>query len=118
MSYIIPIVLLIASIVGLVVATGNASSVTPKFLEGLIPTFNNKDTVDPFANSNGGPTVSKWDTDGASGLSIEILNALSDDWQVFFNVATADWDYGNPDALTLTLTKVDEDTACQYVEGK
>lgn len=116
LSYAIPIVLLIASVVGLIVATGNAARFTPDFIQGLIPTFNNNDVVDPFAKSNG-TTVSKWDTGGKSGLSIEVLNAMSSSWEVFFNVATADWDFGNPDALTLTLTKVAEDKECQFVEG-
>lgn len=118
LSYAIPILLLIASIVGLVVATGNASSLTPDFLQGLIPTLNNNDVVDPFSTANGGTAVSKWDTGGASGLSLEVLNAMSSSWEVFFNVATADWEFGNPDALTLTLSKVDEDKDCAFVKGK
>ena len=109
---------MIASVVGLIVATGNASKLTPDFIQGLIPSFNNKDVVDPFASANGTATVSKWDTGGAmNGLSIEIQNAMSANWEVFFNVATADWDFGNPDALTLTLTKVAEDTECAFVKG-
>ncbi len=117
-SYFVPIVILLASIVGLIVATGNASRFTPDFIEGLIPTFDNKDVVDPFSQkSDGSPSVGKWDTGGESGLTIEVLNAMSASWEVFFNLATADWEYGNPDALTLKIAKVSEDKDCTPVEG-
>jgi hypothetical protein len=56
-----------------------------------------------------------------NGLSLQIVNACSDEWDSFFAEAVKDWDsgndYGAPDALTLTTQKVDRDTTCESVEG-
>jgi hypothetical protein len=112
MSYFIPIILLLASAVGLVVATGNASKITPDALQNLIPNFSN----DLLEDINSGSNLPKWNNDG-SGLELEILNALDDTWQVAFSLTVADWDFGNPDALTLRSQRVDYDPECTSVDG-
>ena len=119
-SYLVPIIIMLASAAGLIVATGNSSRFTPTFVKNLIPTFKNSQLVDPFAsNSTGGSTtLHKWNNGGGHGLKMEILNALTDTWDPFFNLAVSDWDYGNPDALTLKSAKVSADTVCTAVEGK
>ena len=86
-----------------------------------IPTLPPAFYYDPFEGTSSNAT-SKWDTNGAmNGLSLEVDNACSDDWDSFFAAAVNDWDsgndYGAPDALTLTTQKVDRDTTCEYVEG-
>lgn len=88
------------------------STVTGIDVPSLPPAFYN----DPFEGVPSNATA-KWASDGTGGLSLEILNACSDDWDSFFAEAVTDWDSGTPDALTLTTQKVDRDMACEYVEG-
>jgi hypothetical protein len=45
------------------------------------------------------------------------LNAMSSNWEVFFNLAVADWDYGNPDALSLNTETIEEDKDCKPING-
>lgn len=113
LSYALPILLLLGSTAGLIIVTGNAAKFTPNFIEGLIPTFNNEELQDPFAGTN----TPQWNNGGSGGLELEFLNALDDSWQVYFALALADWDYGNPDALTLTSSKVAQETTCTAVTG-
>eukprot|EP00934_Nitzschia_sp_Nitz4_P003787 Nitzschia sp. Nitz4//scaffold177_size45885//35698//36726//NITZ4_007211-RA/size45885-processed-gene-0.50-mRNA-1//-1//CDS//3329539073//3777//frame0 len=69
---------------------------------------------DPFLSDN---TTSNWPTSGTGGLNLEILNSLDDSWQTEFSTAIDDWDNGDPDALTLTITRGQVDNACTQVEG-
>jgi hypothetical protein len=78
----------------------------------LPPAFYN----DPYAGTPQNATA-KWDANGMNGLSLEIYNACSDDWDSLFAEAVNDWDSGAPDALTLTTQKVDRDLKCEFVEG-
>lgn len=112
--YVIPIVMLLASAIGLITATGNASKITPDAIENAIPNFDFKNQNDPFS----GTSVPKWDNGGEGGLDIEFLNALQDSWQVEFQLAVSDWDFGNPDAVSLTTVKQDYDLECSQVDGK
>eukprot|EP00934_Nitzschia_sp_Nitz4_P004096 Nitzschia sp. Nitz4//scaffold2_size372955//253667//255113//NITZ4_000448-RA/size372955-processed-gene-0.439-mRNA-1//1//CDS//3329546853//4086//frame0 len=114
LSYIFAILILIGSSVGLIIVTGSVSKFTPGFLDNLIPTLNNDDLKDP----NSGGSIGKWDTGESDGLELEILNALGDSWQIYFSLAIADWDYGYPDAVTLTATTVSEEVDCSSVTGK
>ena len=72
--------------------------------------------IDPFVGDN--TTDNIWDNGGGNnGLKLELLNALDDTWQEELVLAVADWENGNPDALTLTTTKGDVDNACKPVDG-
>jgi hypothetical protein len=116
-GYLAPITLLLISSAGLVIATGNAARFTPDFLEDLIPSFSNNDMVDPYSGGEGETTYSKWDNSGNSGLKLEVLNAMSSSWDVWVSLVVADWEYGNPDSLTLPTKRIEEDKQCKEVQG-
>eukprot|EP00980_Cylindrotheca_fusiformis_P013441 scaffold3437_cov113-Cylindrotheca_fusiformis.AAC.8 len=70
---------------------------------------------------NGGTSVSDnstnaWRNNG-NGLSLEILDALDDNWQTEFDTAVTDWDNGDPDTLTLTVKQGQVDPSCSPVNG-
>jgi hypothetical protein len=110
-AYLVPITLLLASIIGLIVATGNASKITP---DALKKKLNNEDLEDPRT----GEKVPVWNNNGVGGLKLDLVNALDDSWQVMFALATADWEFGNPDSLTLTTEQVAHEIECDPVDGK
>lgn len=107
-SYVFALLLLLISSVGLAIASGKVD------LNNLIPIFDPAAQEDPFSGDNT-PT---WDNGGSGGLDMEFLNALDDDWQTIYQVAYYDWQYGDPNALTLTTTRVPYDFACKPVDGK
>jgi hypothetical protein len=76
---------------------------------------------------NQGPTptppnlkdTQKWvGATGMGGLKLELLNALSEDWQGYYSQAVNDWNSGTPDALTLSTTRITVESACDPVDGK
>jgi hypothetical protein len=69
---------------------------------------------DPF---NSREDAVPWRTSG-NGLTIEIINALDDEWQELFDLVVEDWDNGTPDALTLATNRVATDPQCTPVAGK
>jgi hypothetical protein len=114
-SYLFAFVLLVASSIGLVIATGNADALTD-IVKAVAPDFDIGNLDDPFS---GGGTLGVWQVaDPKAGLEIEVLNALDDSWQTVFQLAIADWEYGQPDALKLSTSFVDQDPACTPVNGK
>ncbi|KAG7369451.1 hypothetical protein IV203_027197 [Nitzschia inconspicua] len=59
-----------------------------------------------------------WSNSG-NGLALDILNACSDEWQVFINEGVTNWDNGYPiDSLTLRTTRIEYESACSQVRGK
>jgi len=115
-SYVIPIVLIIASSIGLIIATGNGNKITPNALQKIVPTLDQNDLNDPFS---GNPDeVPKWDNGGTGGLDVVLQNALQDEWQVVFELAVADWDFGNPDAVSITKERVPYEKDCKPESGK
>ena len=110
LSMLIPVVLILAAVVGLIFAFSGSSGV-PTFASP--PTFNDQD---PFYGGNA-TEANRWDSNGR-GLSLEVLNALDDSWNNNFAIAIDQWDNGNPDALTLSVTRVTVDNACSAVTGK
>jgi hypothetical protein len=60
----------------------------------------------------------RWNTRGAGVLKIEMLNALEEEWQPYFDQAIQDWNNGDPDVIDLTVTKVDPNSECDFVSGK
>jgi hypothetical protein len=71
---------------------------------------------DPYAGVGKNYTVDLWaGTDGVSGLTLTLQNALDSTWQSEFEAAVEDWQ--ESEALTLTTVQVDVDNACVKVEG-
>lgn len=74
---------------------------------------------DPYAGKSGGvrnATLDVWaGTDGRSGLTLTLQNALDDNWQTEFAAAVGDWQ--ESEALTLTTVQVDVDNSCAKVQG-
>jgi len=66
---------------------------------------------DPYVGDN---TTNAWATRG-EGLTLELQNALDDNWQTEFEVAMADWQEST--VLTLTTTRVEVDHTCARVDG-
>lgn len=63
------------------------------------------------------PDLLTWNTMGDNGLTLQVMNALDDDWQEIFALAVSDWDSGEPDVLTLSTTRVALDSRCLPVSG-
>jgi hypothetical protein len=108
-QYLVPIILIILCAVGLVITSGNGSRLSP-----ALGNFNSANVEDPFA----GVDVPFWESKGGKGLELTMVNALEDRWQVVFALAIADWDFGNPDALTLNTEQIDHDVICDSIDGK
>jgi hypothetical protein len=86
--------------------------------------FDNDWNGDPWQGNttNGGPTAGSnalaWESDGVNGVTIQILNACSDDWQPILAEAIANWENGSPiDSLTLQTRRVDYESRCSDVTG-
>jgi hypothetical protein len=112
MQYLVPIILIIGCSVGLVISSGDGS-LTPGF-KNFVPNISPEDVEDPFSGSE----VPRWENKGGNGLKLTMVNALQDKWQVVFALAIADWDFGNPDALTLNIEQMDHDFDCDSIDGK
>ena len=80
------------------------------------------DNLPPFLTNDWGGThsqkdFSRWKSSG-EGLTLDIQNALTNDWNSYFNTAVKDWDNGTPDALALTITYASApDPKCSPVRG-
>lgn len=112
-SYFIPVFVLLAAAIGLLFATGNggnASAVVPPDDESL---DGNTQVEDPFHGKN---PIAQWTTDG-SGLKVTILNALDEAWGEILDLAVEDWEFGNPDAITISVQKEAADNNCEQKEG-
>lgn len=86
--------------------------------------FNDILDSDPFSGMAGGGTDPNqtsdvmWPSNGKGGLELELVNALDDRWYTFFEKAVADWDNGDPDALTLKTSTSAVDPSCKEIDGK
>lgn len=74
-----------------------------------------------FSNDWGGAhsttDFSRWRSEG-KGLGLTVQNALSSDWDTYFERAILDWNSGSPDALDLSVTKADApDPQCSPIRG-
>ena len=110
-SLTIPIVIILAAVVGLVFAFAGGKNISRS--GGTQPVF---ESGDPFKGITPGQ-ANRWNNRN-SGLTIQILNALNDQWDTYFQLAVQDWDNGTPDALTIMTEKVAADNACEPVQGK
>jgi hypothetical protein len=112
-SYFVPIIVLIASAIGLLVATDSgqdAATETPVENESVKPV---PAVEDPF---DGGKSPPKWPSDG-NGLKVRILNALDESWNDVFGMVIEDWEYGNPDAVSVSVEKSSAETDCTSATG-
>lgn len=80
------------------------------------------DNLPPFLTNDWGGThsqkdFSRWRSSG-EGLRLNIQNAVTRDWNLYFDLAVKDWDNGTPDALTLTVTYANApDPKCSPIRG-
>jgi len=111
-QYIAPIVVILGASVGLLYATGNGDLISDT-LDNLIPALDNSDLYDPSSGKN----APHWPENG-NGLRVTIINALSNDWQTTFSLATADWMFGDPDAIEITEERGTPDPKCEAPDGK
>lgn len=49
---------------------------------------------------------------------MEVVSALEESWFDSFDLAVSDWDWGDPDALTLSRSFVEYDYDCEPIRGK
>lgn len=86
-----------------------------------IPTIEDFVEEDPF-NATTPEQANRWQgsTDGQGGLTLEIVNALEEPWFPFLNQAVQEWENGNPDVLSLTVTlhATGPDPDCSAIRGK
>ncbi|KAI2512283.1 hypothetical protein MHU86_2159 [Fragilaria crotonensis] len=109
-ALVLPIIVVFAAVAGLVyMLSGNSGQTASP----SSPAFQDQD---PFNGVNTG-NANRWNNKGA-GLQLEVLNALESKWDALFSVAIKNWDSGNPDALTLSVSKVSVDKDCSQVTGK
>jgi hypothetical protein len=115
-AYVLPFFIIIGCSIGLIRATGSGEKFTPTFVANLIPKLDGKDVVDPYSGS-GSTSVAKWNNGDSSGLEIELLNSMEPTWAQFFSVVLSDYEFGSPDALTLSDQQVTVDKDCKPVAG-
>jgi len=63
-------------------------------------------------NGRGNETLMGWKFSGTNGLTLEIQNALTEDWHIYFDKAISDWQLGNPSVLKLTTSVIAPDPLC------
>ena len=71
---------------------------------------------DPWEDTGSNSTgdFDQWKNKG-KGLTLEIRNALTDDWHGYFNQAVNDWN--ESPSLSLTTKQIAVDTNCTHVQG-
>jgi len=99
---------MICASIGLVFATGNGSIITD-----TLGGWTNQDLDDPYSDGD----APHWPQDG-KGLKATIINGLSDEWQTSFELAIADWNYGQPDAVDLFEETGTYTPNCEAPDGK
>jgi hypothetical protein len=52
-----------------------------------------------------------------AGLKVIIMNALDESWNETFDTVVEDWEYGNPDAVAISVQKANAESDCQPTEG-
>lgn len=105
--------MLLAASIGLLAATGNnkdsdveTSPDTDRVVQS--PTVN-----DPF---DGGTSPPQWSSDG-QGLNVRVVNALDKEWDEVLGQVTEDWEYGNPDAISISIEIAATTNDCTATNG-
>ena len=109
--YVIPLCIILGASVGLLFATGNGNIIT-NVIDDVIDKFENSEIMDPFV----GAKAPHWPRTG-NGLEATVINALTPDWQITFDLATVDWSTGNPQAVEIIAIDGDPDPDCEAPEG-
>ncbi len=109
--YLIPLSIILGASVGLLYATGNGKIFTD-ILDNVKNKLENTEILDPFVGSS----APHWPRTG-NGLEITVINALTDDWQITFDLATVDWMSGNPQAVDIIAIDGDPDPDCEAPDG-
>jgi hypothetical protein len=112
-SYFVPILVLTGAAIGLLFVTGNQSNVSSKPSNGSKSVMSNPPVEDPF---HGKKSIPQWPANGA-GLKVKIVNTLDESWSETFDMVVEDWEYGNPDAVAISVQKADAESECQPTEG-
>lgn len=82
--------------------------------DNLWPSLDHYLNEDPHGNVTGPEDADKWDTSRSQpGLTLHVLNALTDDWHQFYEVAMSDWENGDPDVLTLSTETISPEFDCR-----
>lgn len=104
-------------------AINNATGVTFPDFPNLPPSLRDKiaeirifQKEDPF-NMVNPEDANRWENDG-SGLELEMVNALDQQWYEYFDIAVDEWENGDPDALSLKTTVANQpDNDCEAIDG-
>ncbi len=81
---------------------------------GDLPPFFQWDETD---EGGAGEEFKSWRTRGKNGLSLTIVNAMTEDWNEYFDEAVSDWNAAS--ALNLEVEVANEpDPTCRYIPGK
>jgi len=93
----------------------------PSIWEGIggdpndLPDFFQDNWDDNIGNGTSVGDFSRWQNKG-NGLRLTLVNALTPDWDVYFNEAVSDWD--KSPALHLSTTTMDPESECVPISGK
>lgn len=60
----------------------------------------------------------RWNTRGSGVLKLEMINALEESWQPYFDLSIEEWNTGDPDVVELSVTKAEPDSGCDFIRGK
>lgn len=62
-------------------------------------------------------TLVPWPSNRGHGLDMTLINALTEQWHPYFDLAVTNWDNGTPDSLTLTSIVSRPDPDCSPMQG-
>lgn len=60
----------------------------------------------------------RWNTRGSGVLRLQMVNALDDHWQPYFEKSVEEWNNGVPDVIELSVTSAQPDSGCDFMRGK
>ena len=84
----------------------------------FIPSLDEFFMEDPF-NATTPEEANRWQgTRGTGGLTLELVNSLEEEWYSYFDLAVQQWDNGNPDVLSLSVSYGTPEAACTPIRGK
>jgi len=72
-----------------------------------------------FQSFRGSPNIkAQWDTVNNAKLELVVQNALDDSWTPYLEEYVKKWDNGEPDSLSLTISRVSVDKTCKPAYGR
>ena len=109
--YVIPLAVILGASVGLLFATGNGKIITD-VIDDIINKLENTEILDPLM----GAKAPHWPRTG-NGVEVTVIDALTPDWQITFDLAIVDWATGTPQAVEIITIPGDPDPDCEAPEG-